>query len=70
MPIFSVSKEAESQSDFVCVCVCQSAVGLFQSEVKTHLLLLADRGRADSDPLQQRFRDLAPKYTGKVVNKC
>ncbi|CAM4619721.1 unnamed protein product [Leuciscus chuanchicus] len=44
-----------------------SAVGLFQSEVKTHVLLLADRGRADSDPLQERFRDLAPKYTGKML---
>ncbi|XP_056100733.1 endoplasmic reticulum resident protein 27 [Rhinichthys klamathensis goyatoka] len=44
-----------------------SAVGLFQSEVKTHVLLLAVRGRADSDPLQERFRDLAPKYTGKML---
>ncbi|XP_067314333.1 endoplasmic reticulum resident protein 27 [Pseudorasbora parva] len=44
-----------------------SAVGLFQSEVKTHVLLLADRGRAQSDPLQERFRDLAQKYTGKML---
>ncbi|XP_039512544.1 endoplasmic reticulum resident protein 27 [Pimephales promelas] len=44
-----------------------SAVGLFQSEVKTHVLLLANRGRTDSDPLQERFRDLAPKYTGKML---
>ncbi|XP_043086829.1 endoplasmic reticulum resident protein 27 [Puntigrus tetrazona] len=44
-----------------------SAVGLFQSAVKVHLLLLSDRGRSDSDPLQQLFRDLAPKYTSKML---
>ncbi|XP_016313596.1 endoplasmic reticulum resident protein 27-like [Sinocyclocheilus anshuiensis] len=44
-----------------------TAVGLFQSVVKTHLLLMADRGRTNSDPLQQIFRDLAPKYAGKML---
>ncbi|XP_058633805.1 endoplasmic reticulum resident protein 27 isoform X2 [Onychostoma macrolepis] len=44
-----------------------TAAGLFQSVVKTHLLLVADRGRTHSDPLQQVFRDLAPKYAGKML---
>ncbi|XP_050967577.1 endoplasmic reticulum resident protein 27 [Labeo rohita] len=44
-----------------------SAVGLFQSAVKTHLLLITKRGSSDSDPLQQLFRDLAPKYAGKML---
>ncbi|XP_026116556.1 endoplasmic reticulum resident protein 27 [Carassius auratus] len=44
-----------------------TAVGLFQSSVKTHLLLMADGARDDSEPLQKRFRDLAPKYTGKML---
>uniref|UniRef100_A0A8C1YZ07 Endoplasmic reticulum resident protein 27 n=1 Tax=Cyprinus carpio TaxID=7962 RepID=A0A8C1YZ07_CYPCA len=44
-----------------------TAVGLFQSSVKTHLLLMADGGREHSEPLQQRFRDLAPKYAGKML---
>uniref|UniRef100_A0A8C2IAZ8 Endoplasmic reticulum resident protein 27 n=1 Tax=Cyprinus carpio TaxID=7962 RepID=A0A8C2IAZ8_CYPCA len=45
----------------------KTAVGLFQSSVKTHLLLMADGGREHSEPLQQRFRDLAPKYAGKML---
>ncbi|XP_016114267.1 endoplasmic reticulum resident protein 27-like [Sinocyclocheilus grahami] len=44
-----------------------TAVGLFQSVVKTHLLLMADRGRTHSEPLQQIFRNLAPKYAGKML---
>ncbi|KAK2888720.1 hypothetical protein Q8A67_014095 [Cirrhinus molitorella] len=44
-----------------------TAVGLFQSAVKTHVLLVAKTGSSDSDPLQQLFRDLAPKYAGKML---
>ncbi|XP_073726726.1 endoplasmic reticulum resident protein 27 [Misgurnus anguillicaudatus] len=42
-----------------------SAVGLFQSDVTTHLLLLTNRG--SSDPLQEQLRALAPKYSGKIL---
>ncbi|XP_065098996.1 endoplasmic reticulum resident protein 27 [Paramisgurnus dabryanus] len=42
-----------------------SAVGLFQSDVMTHLLLLTNRG--SSDPLQEKLRALAPKYSGKIL---
>ncbi|TRY66688.1 hypothetical protein DNTS_011620 [Danionella cerebrum] len=42
-----------------------SAVGLFQSPVKTHLLLITDRGHTPSDPLQELFRENAKKYAGK-----
>ncbi|XP_073708344.1 endoplasmic reticulum resident protein 27 [Garra rufa] len=44
-----------------------TAVGLFQSEVKTHVLLIAKSGSSDSDPLQQLFRDVAQKYAGKML---
>ncbi|XP_049335793.1 endoplasmic reticulum resident protein 27 isoform X1 [Astyanax mexicanus] len=44
-----------------------SAVGLFQSEVKVHLLLFANRGSADYKPLQEKLAALAPHYTGKML---
>lgn len=47
-------------------CSSQTAVGLFNSEVKTHLLLLANRGSKDFVELKERLGALAPEYTGKV----
>ncbi|KAA0713485.1 Endoplasmic reticulum resident protein 27 [Triplophysa tibetana] len=44
-----------------------SAVGLFQSEVKTHLLLIANRDMSDFNKLKEKLRALAPKYTGKML---
>ncbi|XP_072538923.1 endoplasmic reticulum resident protein 27 [Salminus brasiliensis] len=44
-----------------------SAVGLFQSEVKVHLLLFANRGSADYKPLKEKLGALAPRYTGKML---
>ncbi|XP_026025082.1 endoplasmic reticulum resident protein 27 [Astatotilapia calliptera] len=44
-----------------------TAVGLFNSEVKTHLLLLANRGSKDFVELKERLGALAPEYTGKFL---
>ncbi|XP_051985849.1 endoplasmic reticulum resident protein 27 [Xyrauchen texanus] len=44
-----------------------SAVGLFQSDVTTHLLLLANKGSSDFKQLQERLRAIAPKYSGKML---
>lgn len=44
-----------------------SAVGIFQSSVKTHVLLVCAGGRSASDPQQKLFRDLAVKYAGKML---
>uniref|UniRef100_A0A3B3SH02 Endoplasmic reticulum protein 27 n=1 Tax=Paramormyrops kingsleyae TaxID=1676925 RepID=A0A3B3SH02_9TELE len=43
-----------------------TAVGLFKSKVKTHLLLLANRGSRDFDDLKDKMVALAPAYSGKV----
>ncbi|KAL1005844.1 hypothetical protein UPYG_G00064670 [Umbra pygmaea] len=44
-----------------------TAVGLFQSEVKTHMLLFANRGSADYEVLKDRLRALAPEFVGKFL---
>ncbi|KAJ8001791.1 hypothetical protein DPEC_G00173100 [Dallia pectoralis] len=45
-----------------------TAVGLFQSEVKTHLLLFVNRGSADYDELKDKLAALAQEFVGKVTN--
>ncbi|KAI7807699.1 putative endoplasmic reticulum resident protein 27 [Triplophysa rosa] len=44
-----------------------SAVGLFQSEVKTHLLLIVNRDTSDFNQLKEKLGALAPRYTGKML---
>ncbi|XP_023647752.2 endoplasmic reticulum resident protein 27 isoform X1 [Paramormyrops kingsleyae] len=44
-----------------------TAVGLFKSKVKTHLLLLANRGSRDFDDLKDEMVALAPAYSGKFL---
>ncbi|KAM4603382.1 endoplasmic reticulum resident protein 27 [Polymixia lowei] len=44
-----------------------SAVGLFHSEVKSHLLLLVNRGSKEYTELKDRLRALAPEFTGKFL---
>ncbi|XP_029907034.1 endoplasmic reticulum resident protein 27 [Myripristis murdjan] len=44
-----------------------TAVGLFNSEVKTHLLLFANRGSKDYNELKERLAALAPEFTGKFL---
>uniref|UniRef100_A0A8C9RLP4 Endoplasmic reticulum resident protein 27-like n=1 Tax=Scleropages formosus TaxID=113540 RepID=A0A8C9RLP4_SCLFO len=44
-----------------------TAVGLFNSEVKTHLLLLANRGSKNFSELKDKMRALAPEFTGKFL---
>lgn len=45
----------------------RSAVGLFNSKVKSHLLLLANRGSKDYTELRERLSALAPEFTGKFL---
>uniref|UniRef100_A0A8C9V1X0 Endoplasmic reticulum resident protein 27-like n=1 Tax=Scleropages formosus TaxID=113540 RepID=A0A8C9V1X0_SCLFO len=47
--------------------VFTTAVGLFNSEVKTHLLLLANRGSKNFSELKDKMRALAPEFTGKFL---
>ncbi|KAM6940579.1 endoplasmic reticulum resident protein 27 [Xenentodon cancila] len=44
-----------------------TAVGLFHSEVKSHLLLFANRGSKDFTELKERLGALAPEFTGKFL---
>ncbi|XP_037616844.1 endoplasmic reticulum resident protein 27 [Sebastes umbrosus] len=44
-----------------------TAVGLFNSEVKTHLLLFANRGSKEYTELKERLGALAPEFTGKFL---
>ncbi|XP_062852990.1 endoplasmic reticulum resident protein 27 [Trichomycterus rosablanca] len=44
-----------------------SAVGLFQSKVKVHLLLFANRGSDDYTQLKDNLGALAPQYAGKML---
>ncbi|XP_042341821.1 endoplasmic reticulum resident protein 27 [Plectropomus leopardus] len=44
-----------------------TAVGLFNSEVKTHLLLFANRGTKEYTELTEKLRALAPEFTGKFL---
>ncbi|XP_068448287.1 endoplasmic reticulum resident protein 27 [Clinocottus analis] len=44
-----------------------TAVGLFNSEVKTHLLLFTTRGSKDFTELKERLGALAPDFTGKLL---
>lgn len=59
------------QNNFHCCSdvffLFQSAVGLFQSKVKVHLLLFANRGSDDYIQLKERLEALAPQYAGKVI---
>ncbi|XP_007551719.1 endoplasmic reticulum resident protein 27 [Poecilia formosa] len=44
-----------------------TAVGLFNSEVKTHLVLFANRGSKEYTELKERLGALAPEFTGKFL---
>ncbi|XP_041642118.1 endoplasmic reticulum resident protein 27 [Cheilinus undulatus] len=44
-----------------------TAVGLFNSEVKAHLLLFANRGTKEFTALKKKLRALAPEFTGKFL---
>ncbi|XP_060922834.1 endoplasmic reticulum resident protein 27 [Limanda limanda] len=44
-----------------------SAVGLFNSEVKSHLLLFANRGTKGFNELKEQLGALAPEFTGKFL---
>nr|XP_046235128.1 endoplasmic reticulum resident protein 27 [Scatophagus argus] len=44
-----------------------TAVGLFNSEVKAHLLLFANRGTKEYTELKERLGALAPEFTGKFL---
>ncbi|XP_013860346.1 endoplasmic reticulum resident protein 27 [Austrofundulus limnaeus] len=44
-----------------------TAVGLFNSEVKTHLVLFANRGTKEYSELKERLGALAPEFTGKIL---
>lgn len=44
----------------------ETAVGLFNSEVKTHLVIFANRGTKAYNELKDQLEALAPEFTGKV----
>ncbi|XP_029706185.1 endoplasmic reticulum resident protein 27 [Takifugu rubripes] len=44
-----------------------TAVGLFNSEVKTHLVIFANRGTKEYTDLQDQLGPLAPEFTGKFL---
>lgn len=44
----------------------ETAVGLFNSEVKTHLVIFANRGTKEYTNLKDQLGALAPEFTGQV----
>ncbi|AWP05729.1 putative endoplasmic reticulum resident protein 27 [Scophthalmus maximus] len=44
-----------------------TAVGLFNSEVKSHLLLFVNKGTKEFTELKERLEALAPEFTGKFL---
>ncbi|MFT7804020.1 endoplasmic reticulum resident protein 27 [Arapaima gigas] len=44
-----------------------TAVGLFHSKVKTHLVLLANKGSKTFSELKRKMKALAPEFTGKFL---
>ncbi|XP_046710462.1 endoplasmic reticulum resident protein 27 isoform X2 [Silurus meridionalis] len=44
-----------------------SAVGLFQSKVKVHVVLFANRGSKNYSELKERVGALGPRYAGKML---
>ncbi|CAJ1052112.1 endoplasmic reticulum resident protein 27, partial [Xyrichtys novacula] len=44
-----------------------TAVGLFNSKVKSHLLLFANRGTKEFSELKKKLQTLAPEFTGKFL---
>ncbi|XP_054635435.1 endoplasmic reticulum resident protein 27 isoform X2 [Dunckerocampus dactyliophorus] len=44
-----------------------TAVGIFNSEVKTHLLLFANRGSKEYAELKEQLAALAPEFTGQFL---
>lgn len=44
----------------------QTAVGLFNAEVRTHLVIFANRGSEEYPQLKEKLATLAPEFTGKV----
>ncbi|KAG7264655.1 hypothetical protein CRUP_032062 [Coryphaenoides rupestris] len=44
-----------------------TAVGLFNSDVKTHLLLFVNRGTKEFTELKEQLAGLAPEFTGKLL---
>ncbi|CAL8273473.1 unnamed protein product [Gadus morhua 'NCC'] len=44
-----------------------TAVGLFNSEVKVHLLLMVNRGTKEFTQLKEQLAALAPEFTGKLL---
>ncbi|CAL8332248.1 unnamed protein product [Lota lota] len=44
-----------------------TAVGLFNSEVKAHLLLMVNRGTKEFTELREQLAALAPEFTGKLL---
>lgn len=54
-------------SYIICSGHClKTAVGLFNSEVKTHLVIFANRGTKTYTELKDQLEALAPEFTGKV----
>lgn len=55
------------QEECECLSISlQTAVGLFNSEVKTHLVVFANRGTKEYTELNEQLGALAPEFTGKV----
>ncbi|CAL8352505.1 unnamed protein product [Boreogadus saida] len=44
-----------------------TAVGLFNSEVKVHLLLMVNRGTKEFTQIKEQLAALAPEFTGKLL---
>lgn len=67
---FDFTTEAFSHQYTYSLPLFQSAVGLFQSKVKVHVVLFANRGSDTYNELKERVGALAPHYVGKVFIIC
>ncbi|KAL4647897.1 endoplasmic reticulum resident protein 27 [Arapaima gigas] len=64
---YNVTSDTISIFRKVFAAPAPTAVGLFHSKVKTHLVLLANKGSKTFSELKRKMKALAPEFTGKFL---
>lgn len=63
---FRITQVAHRSPVLCCFLSSQTAVGLFNSAVKSHLLVFANRGSKEFTELKEKLGALAQEFVGKV----
>ncbi|KAM8842564.1 endoplasmic reticulum resident protein 27 isoform 2-T2 [Synchiropus picturatus] len=65
--VVAEAKKVETDGLVNFFTINETAVGLFNSEVKVHVLLFANRGSKEFSVLKKQLGALAPEFTGKFL---